>query len=236
MLDVVVDLDRVVYLRTLYYSWTAISRLLCVSRRTLFDLTTGNPNYNDPHRSLTDDELESVLHGYGSNSLYRGEVMVAGFLRSNGFLVPRSQLRATLHRIDIDGIAIRSRRYIKRREYSVFGPHHLWHIDGNHKLDKYGIVIFGGIDGFSRAITFLKATCNNRATTMLPIFKKAIEEFQVPSRVRADGGGENVLIAKLMMVVEKMFFVVHIEVLSLLDNQSTILELNDYGVMLLDTS
>jgi len=68
---------------------------------------------------------------------------------------------------------------------------------------------------------------------MLPIFKKAIEEFQVPSRVRADGGGENVLIAKLMMVVEKMFFVVHIEVLSLLDNQSTILELNDYGVILL---
>jgi len=120
MLDVVVDLDRVVYLRTLYYSWTAISRLLCVSRRTLFDLTTGNPNYNDPHRSLTDDELESVLHGYGSNSLYRGEVMVAGFIRSNGFLVPRSQLRATLHRIDIDCIAIRSRRYKKERVFSLW--------------------------------------------------------------------------------------------------------------------
>jgi len=208
MLDVVVDLDRVVYLRTLYYSWTAISRLLCVSRRTLFGLTTGNPYYNDPHRSLTDDELESVLHGYGSNSLYRGEVMVAGFLRSNGFLVPRSQLRATFHRIDIDGIAIRSRRYIKRREYSVFGPHHLWHIDGNHKLDKYGIVIFGGIDGFSRTITFLKTTSNNRATTMLPTFKKAIEEFQVPSRVRADGGGENVLIAKLMIHLHRGSFII----------------------------
>ena len=33
MLDAVVDLDRDVYLRTLYYSWTAISRVLCVSRQ-----------------------------------------------------------------------------------------------------------------------------------------------------------------------------------------------------------
>ena len=73
--------------------------------------------------------------------------------------------------------------------------------DGNHKLDRYGIVVFGGIDGYSRTITFLKAASNNRATTLLPFFKDAVEEFQVPSRVRADGGGENVLIAKFMIEV-----------------------------------
>ena len=196
-----VDLDRVAYLRTLYYSWSAIARMLGVSRSYLYKRTHGNSAFSNPHRSLTDEELEVVLHGYGMNSLYRGEVLIAGFLRSNGFLVPRSQLRATLHRIDADGIAVRSKRRIRRRDYSVYGPHHLWHIDGNHKLDRYGIVVFGGIDGYSRTITFLKAASNNRATTLLPFFKDAVEEFQVPSRVRADGGGENVLIAKFMIEV-----------------------------------
>jgi hypothetical protein len=71
-------------------------------------------------------------------------------------------------------------------------------IDGNHKFFN-GIVIFGGIDGCSRIITFLKASSNNRATTLLPIFQEAFHEFQVSSRVRADGGGENVLIAQLMI-------------------------------------
>lgn len=194
-----IDLDRVTYLRTLYYSWTDISRMLNVSRRSLFRLTHNNEAFIDPHRSLNNDELECALHGYGVNSLYRGEVMLAGSLRSNGFRIPRSQLRSTLHRIDADGIAVRSRRRIRRRQYAVHGPHHLWHIDGNHKLDLYGIVIFGGIDGYSRTITFLKASSNNRATTLLPIFQEAIHEFQVPTRVRADGGGENVLIAQLMI-------------------------------------
>jgi len=196
---VAIDLERVVYLRSLYYSWSSISTMLGISSRVLYNAVHNNTEFIDPHRSLTDAELEVVLKGYGLNSLYRGEVLIAGFLRSNGFRVTRSQLRSTLHRIDVDGIAVRSRRRIRRRQYSVVGPHHLWHIDGNHKLDLYGIVIFGGIDGYSRTITFLRAASNNRATTLLPIFQDAIHEFQVPSRVRADGGGENVLIAQLMI-------------------------------------
>jgi hypothetical protein len=109
-----IDLDRVTYLRTLYYSWTDISRMLNVSRRSLFRLTHNNEAFIDPHRSLNNDELECALHGYGVNSLYRGEVMLVGFLRSNGFRIPISQLRSTLHRIDADGIAVRSRRRIRR--------------------------------------------------------------------------------------------------------------------------
>jgi len=138
--------------------------MLGISSRVLYNAVHNNTEFIDPHRSLTDAELEVVLKGYGLNSLYRGEVLIAGFLRSNGFRVTRSQLRSTLHRIDVDGIAVRSRRRIRRRQYSVVGPHHLWHIDGNHKLDLYGIVIFGGIDGYSRTITFLRAASNNRAT------------------------------------------------------------------------
>ena len=70
-----IDLDRVTYLRTLYYSWTDISRMLNVSRRSLFRLTYNNEAFIDPHRSLNNDELECALHGYGVNLLCRGEVI-----------------------------------------------------------------------------------------------------------------------------------------------------------------
>ena len=44
----------------------------------------------------------------------------------------------------------------RRRVYSVEGPNSLWHIDGNHKLIRWKVVIHGGIDGHSRTIVFLK--------------------------------------------------------------------------------
>jgi hypothetical protein len=34
---------------------------------------------------------------------------------------------------------------LQGRQYHVSGPRALWHIDGNHKLIKYGLVIHGGI-------------------------------------------------------------------------------------------
>ena len=43
-----------------------------------------------------------------------------------------------------------------RRVYSVPGSNYLWHIDGNHKMICYRLVVHGGIDGFSRLITYLK--------------------------------------------------------------------------------
>ena len=55
-----VDLDRVAYLRTLYYSWSAIARMLGVSRSYLYKRTHGNSAFSNPHRSLTDEELEVV--------------------------------------------------------------------------------------------------------------------------------------------------------------------------------
>ena len=64
-------------------------------------------------------------------------------------------------------------------------------MDGNHKLIKYNIVIHGAIDGYSRLYTFLKASNNNFASTVLSLFIKASCEYGVPSRLRVDYGGEN---------------------------------------------
>jgi hypothetical protein len=67
----------------------------------------------------------------------------------------------------------------------------LWHIDGHHKLIDFKIVIHGGIDGFSRMITFLQASNNNLASTVNAAFQGAVTLFGWPSQVWADHGKEN---------------------------------------------
>lgn len=46
----------------------------------------------------------------------------------------------------------------------------------------------------------LKASNNNRASTVLAVFLEAIAEFGVPSRLRGDRGGENVALSVFMIV------------------------------------
>ena len=65
----------------------------------------------------------------------------------------------------------------------------MWHIDGNHKLIKYRFVIHGAIDGYSRMIMYLSCCDNNRASTVLSCFSKAVQENGLPTHVRSDLGG-----------------------------------------------
>ena len=104
-----------------------------------------------------------------------------------------------MHRVDENGIATRKKGRLHRRVYSVKAPNHLWHIDTNHKLIRWKFVIAGGIDGFSRLVTFLECTNNNRATTLLDCFLKGIHAFGTPLRARSDKGLENALIADFMI-------------------------------------
>ena len=73
-------------------------------------------------------------------------------------------------------------------------------MDGNHKLiQPYRIVIHGAIDGFSRLIVFLRASTNNRASTVLANFQEAVNQYSLPSRVRTDMGLENIEVARFML-------------------------------------
>ena len=89
--------------------------------------------------------------------------------------------------------------YSHRRVYHVPAPNCLWHIDGLHCLIRWRIVVHGGIDGYSGRIVYLKASDNNRASTVDHLFRNAVHECGWPSRVCADKGGKNVDVARAML-------------------------------------
>ncbi len=120
-------------------------------------------------------------------------------LRASGFILQRERVRESLYRVDPSGVEARLRRTLHPRQYSVPGPNSLWHIDGYHKLIRWRIVVHGGIDGYSRIPVYLNVSSNNRADTVFRAFSGAVSKFVLSSRVRADHGGENVLVARYLM-------------------------------------
>jgi len=72
-------------------------------------------------------------------------------------------------------------------------------MDGHHKLIRWHFVTHGCIDRYSWIIMFLKCSTNNRASTVYQLFREAIENYGLPSRVRSDQGGENYLVAQHML-------------------------------------
>ena len=65
-------------------------------------------------------------------------------------------------------------------------------------LIRWGIVVHGFIDGYSRLITGLRASDNNTGDTVLNLFLNAVDIYGVPSRLRGDHGVENIKTAAWM--------------------------------------
>ena len=64
---------------------------------------------------------------------------------------------------------------------------------------RWRFVIHGAIDGLSRMVVYLACSTNNEASTVLRLFKSAVNEFGLPSHVRSDKGGENTDVAWYML-------------------------------------
>ena len=102
-------------------------------------------------------------------------------------------------RVDPRGVRLRFRQVLHHRRYNVCMPNSLWHIDGYHRLIRWRIVVHGGIDSYSRLPVYLRASTNNRASTVLHYITRAVQHYGLPSRVRCDQGGENMGVSEFML-------------------------------------
>ena len=151
------------------------------------------------YTAISDDDLDELVKRITLLHPRCGEKMVLGLIRSQGYKIQKERVRQSLHRVDPIGVALRSRRVLHRRLYKVPSPNSIWHLDGYHKLIRWNIVIHGGIDGYSRLITYLRASTNNLASTVFSAFSSAIQEYGLPSRIRIDKGRENVLVSQYLL-------------------------------------
>ncbi|XP_041866845.1 uncharacterized protein LOC121655962 [Melanotaenia boesemani] len=184
---------------------SCIANMLGVSQSTIFRrMRECGLSTRSTYSNLSDSELDDAVLSIKSRIPNAGYRMVKGCLLADGHRVQWDRIKESMHRVDAPGILERMTQLgcIVRRSYFVQGPLSLVHVDTNHKLIRYNIIIFGGIDGYSRKIFYLEPATNNRSSTAHSFFLKAVENYGWPSRVRADQGVENILIAETMFTVK----------------------------------
>ena len=185
------------------FSKQQIARLLGVSRWTIYRRVREYGLYHvsafsDLSDADLDQKIRDYINRYGQTT---GQVFLMGYLRSLGINVPRRRLRASVTRVDPANVALRWGAVVYRRRYQVPWANSLWHLDGHHSLVRWSLVVHGCINGFSRRIIFLHCNANNLASTVLSLFRSAIEKNGGiwPSRIRVDHGVENVLVCEAMV-------------------------------------
>ncbi|KAL2082411.1 hypothetical protein ACEWY4_022229 [Coilia grayii] len=201
---IVVSQDHLQHLLDIDLSVPCIAKLLGVSERTVYRrMNQWGLSISQTYSQISDDELDHLITQIKSQAPNSGYVMVRGQLRAQGYKIQWRRVWDSMHRIDSLGIYERMQQVgcIVRRTYKVPAPLSLVHIDTNHKLIRYGLVIFGGIDSFSRKLMYLRVANNNRAATALEFFLQGVEAHGCPSRVRGDQGVENVDIARYMFAI-----------------------------------
>lgn len=192
-------IDAVTIMRHVGMKWKEIHSILHVNERWMTRWRT-KIGFEDPRRSdITDGDLDELVRRFVFGYPERGEIMLEACLTDCSCFVSRKRLRESILRVDPEGRQLRRNKAVHRRVYSVPGPHHLWHIDGNHKLIAFNLVIHAGIDGFSRAIMYVRCSDNNTADTAFSAFLSGVRTHGCPSRVRTDYGGENIKIGEYMI-------------------------------------
>lgn len=124
-----------------------------ISRRfKSYSLRDEVPKYDN----ISNESLDSIVSAVLQNFPNCGVRRMKRFLLGRGIGVQWSRVRSSLCRTDPNGILLRTSQLniVNRRHYSVPGPRSFWNLDGNHKLIRWGFVIHGCVDGFSRRIMF----------------------------------------------------------------------------------
>lgn len=163
-----IDVDRVAFYRRANYGWGDIATALGVSVSALYAWRKENP-------------VEDILKGANLRAAvvdlnerdpnpYRGIRTTQAYFAARGVKATRADVANALKELYPQAVENRKRRVIYRRTYISPGYGHCWHVDSWHKGHQYGIVVTGGVDGYSKFITYLGVADNNRAKTHLKAF------------------------------------------------------------------
>ena len=134
--------EQLLTLRETGMKWSKVAECLNISERTLFRRV----HEFDIHGTFSDisnTELDTLLKSIISIAPRAGESYIRGSLKSKGIIVQRWRIRERLRILDPVGRAVRRSQAIQRRVYNVPAPNCLWHIDSNHKLIGWRIIIHG---------------------------------------------------------------------------------------------
>ena len=184
------------------YSLTQIAEAFGTSRTTLWRRLKESNISDQKYSVISDHVLDYLIGNYQKRNPNCGEAMLQGYMSSIGLSVQRWRIRASISRVDPLRRRVRWHHQITRRRYYVPGSNSLWHIDGHHSLVRWRFVIHGGIDGYSRMIVYLCCSTNNKSSTVMTEFYEATRMYGIPSRVRSDQGGENILVCQYMVTVK----------------------------------
>lgn len=92
------------------------------------------------YSTMSDNQLDRMVTTILSQHPNCGYRMVQGFLAAQGHRIQQNRVRESLLRLDPEGVLARWRCTVHRRNYSVPTSNTLWHIDGNHRLIRYGVI------------------------------------------------------------------------------------------------
>lgn len=164
-------------------------------------LKENNIKLRSSYSDIGEEDLQELVVKYNRDHPNAGALEIQAYLKSKGHNVQRKRCREMLLRVDSAGTASRWSRTIQRRQYNVPTANSVWHVDTHHSLARWGIVVHGAIDGYSRLIPFMRASTYNTSKAAACFFVEGVKNYGVPSRVRADNGTEYVDTGRFMVEV-----------------------------------
>ena len=134
----IIDQEKIEFLRELRFSWTQIAALFGVCRQTLYTVRSECGMVGDQHSftSISDQELRDVVVSIKCNMPDIGYNMMRGILRSRGIHVSIPRIQQCISDVDPINTAMRWAAPTSGR-YGVPYPSYIWHVDGIHKLVRY---------------------------------------------------------------------------------------------------
>ena len=129
----------------------------------------------------------------GSGSVIGCRSMHQRLTGSYQLVVTRNVVRQILKVLDPEGVLLRSRHRLRRRQYINKGLNYMWHIDGWDKLKPFGFCVHGAIDSYSRKVLWLEVVnSNNNPRIIAKYYPDYVRQLGgTPRIIRADRATEN---------------------------------------------